>query len=324
MYRRAFLGALGFIASALAFGAGAQPAGKRIPRVGVIWDMSTTPSPTTGLRQGLRELGYTEGQNILIEDRHAAGRSEQVRRLAEELIALGVDVLVVGGTPAAQSVKAVTATVPIVFTLTGDPVGSGLVASLSRPGGNATGLSNLISELSSKQLEILKTALPQVKRIGVLYNPGNAASRVTLERAQVAARTLAVDLHAVEARQPNQLARAFSQLKPRRVGALLVVADAAFQAAEVSRLAGEARLPTIDARGLFAEAGGLLAYGPSFVENYRRAATYVDKILKGAKPADLPVEQPAKFELVINLRTAKALGLTIPPSLLQRADHVIE
>jgi len=266
------------------FTAEAQPAG-RLPRVGVIWDTATTPHPATGFRQGLRELGYTEGQNIIVEDRHAAGRVEQVPKLATELIALGVDVLVVGGTVSAQSAKAVTSTVPIVFALAGDPVGSGLVASLAQPGGNATGLSNLVSELSGKQLEILKATLPQVSRIGVLYNPVNPASRVALEEARASARTLAVQLQVQEVRQPDGLANG-------------------------SRL--------------FPEAGGLFSYGPSFIDNLRRAASYVDKILKGAKPADLPVPQPTKIEFVINMKSAKALRLNVPQSLLLRADAIIE
>ena len=308
------------------FTAEAQPAG-RLPRVGVIWDAATTPHPATGFRQGLRELGYTEGQNIIVEDRHAAGRVEQVPKLATELIALGVDVLVVGGTVSAQSAKAVTSTVPIVFALAGDPVGSGLVASLAQPGGNATGLSNLVSELSGKQLEILKATLPQVSRIGVLYNPVNPASRVALEEARASARTLAVQLQVQEVRQPDELARAFSVLRARRAGALLVVSDPVFagaQASEVLRLAVESRLPAIYGSRLFPEAGGLFSYGPSFIDNLRRAASYVDKILKGAKPADLPVQQPTKIEFVINMKSAKALRLNVPQSLLLRADAIIE
>jgi len=307
------------------FTAEAQPAG-RLPRVGVIWETSTTPSPATGFRQGLRELGYTEGQNIVVEDRHAAGRLDQVPKLAAELIGLGVDVLVVGGTVSAQSTKAVTSTVPIVFTLAGDPVGSGLVASLARPGGNATGLSNLTAELSGKQLEILKAALPHVSRIGVLYNPVNPANRVARAGARASARTLAVELQVQEIRQPNELAHAFSVLKARRAGALLALSDPIIgsQQAEVSKLAVQSRLPAIYASRAFAEAGGLFSYGPSLTENLRRAASYVDKILKGAKPADLPVQQPTKFEFVINMKTAKALGLNVPQPLLLQADAIIE
>src|SRR5215467_9752753 len=304
----------------------AQPAG-RLPRVGVIWEGATLPSSATGFGQGLRELGYTEGQNIIVEYRHTAGRSDQFPKFATELIALGVDVLVVRGTVSAQSAKAVTSTVPIVFALAGDPVGSGLVASLARPGGNATGLSNLVSELSGKQLEILKAAAPQVSRIGVLYNPVNPASRVALEEARASARTLAVALEVQEIRQPDELARAFSVLRARRAGALLVVSDPVFSGAHVSevlRLAVESRLPAIYGSRLFAEAGGLFSYGPSFIDNLRRAAGYVDKILKGAKPADLPVQQPTKIEFVINMKSAKALRLNVPQSLLLRADAIIE
>jgi ABC-type uncharacterized transport system substrate-binding protein len=304
----------------------AQPKG-RLPRVGVIWEASaTTPSAgKTAFRQGLRELGYTEGQTILVEDRHAGGRLDQVPKLAAELIALGVDVLVVGGTIAARSTKAVTSTIPIVFTLAGDPVGSGLVASLAQPGGNATGLSNLTSELSGKQLEILKAARPLVSRIGVLCNPVNPANRVALEEARASARTLAVELQVLEIRQPHELARAFSLLKTRGVDALLVLSDPIFAPISgVAKLTIQSRLPAISADRAFAEAGGLFSYGPSFPENFRRAASYVDKILKGARPADLPVQQPAKFEFVINRRAAKALGLNVPPPLLLRADAIIE
>ena len=304
----------------------AQPTG-RLPRVGVIWETSaTTASPArTAFRQGLRELGYTEGQNILVEDRHAGGRLDQISTLAAELIALGVDVLVVGGTIAARSTKAITSTIPIVFTQAGDPVSSGLVASLARPGGNATGLSNLTSELSGKQLEILKAARPQVSRIGVLYNPVNPANRVALAEARASARTLAMELQVLEIRQPNELAHTFSLLKTRGVDALLVLSDPVLAPIyDVAKLTIQSRLPAISANRAFAEAGGLFSYGPSFPENFRRAASYVDKILKGVRPADLPVQQPTKFEFVINTGAAKALGLTIPPSLLARADEVIQ
>src|SRR5262245_44843293 len=306
------------------FTAEAQPVGK-LPRVGVIWEGATTPSPATGFRQGLRELGYTEGQNILVEHRHTAGRFDQVPKLATELIALGVDVLVVFGTTSAQSAKAVTSTVPIVFALAGDPGGSGLVASLAQPGRNATGLSNLVSELSGKQLEILKTALPRVSRIGVLYNPVNPAGRVAVEEARASARTLAVELQVQEVRQPNEMAHAFSVLRARRAGAVLVVSDAVFApVSELAKLAVQSRLPAIYGSRLFPEAGGLFGYGPSFTEDLRLAASYVDKILKGAKPADLPVQQPTKIEFVINMEAAKALRLNVPQQLLLRADAVIQ
>ena len=298
----------------------------KVPRVGVIAEGSPTDSRLAPFRQGLRELGYVEGENIVIEYRYAHGALDRAPKLAAELLRLNLDVLVVGGTVSAQSAKAVTTTVPIVFTLAGDPVGSGLVASLARPGGNATGLSNLSSELSGKQLELLKAAVPQVSRVTVLYNPVNPAAGPALNSAREAARTLAVELQVLEVRQPNELASAFSALTQWRSGALLALSDPVFgfESVQLSKLAAKHRLPAMTASRRFVEAGGLLFYGPNLSDNYRRAATYVDKILKGAKPADLPVEQPTKFELVINLKTAKALGLTLPPSLLQRADQIIQ
>jgi putative ABC transport system substrate-binding protein len=303
----------------------AQPAGK-VPRVGVIVETSANAVHVTAFGQGLDELGYIEGQNIVVEYRYAHGLLDRVPQLAAELIGLDVDVLVVGGTVSAQSAKAVTRTVPVVFTLAGDPVGSGLVASLARPGGNATGLSNVVSELSGKQLELLKAAAPRVSRVTVLYNPVNPVHRPVLDGAREAARALALELQFLEVRQPNQLASAFSALTAWRAGALLAMSDPVIgsELAQLAKLAAQNRLPAIYSRRGFAEAGGLLAYGPSFSDNYRRAAGYVDKILKGARPADLPVQRPTKFELIINLKTAKALGLTIPRSLLLRTDQIIE
>jgi putative tryptophan/tyrosine transport system substrate-binding protein len=305
----------------------AQPP-SHLPRVGVLGERAPTDPFLAAFRQGLRELGYTEGQNIVIEARYTHGVLDRVPVLAAELLRLKVDVLVVGGTVAAQSAKALTTTVPIVFTRCGDPVGSGLVASLARPGGNATGLSVRVSGLSGKQLEILKTAVPQVSRVAVLYNPVNPSAKPALDemREVARARALAVELHVLEVRQPHELASAFAALTAWRAEALLAISDAVFgnTLAELAQLAAENRLPATYERREFVEAGGLLTYGPSFADNYRRAATYVDKILKGAKPADLPVEQPMKFELVINLKTPKALGLTIPPMLLFQADEVIQ
>jgi putative ABC transport system substrate-binding protein len=303
----------------------AQPAGKG-PRIGVIGEFSPTHPFVAAFRQGLRELGYTEGQSILVEYRHAHGALDLVSNFAAELIRLKVDILVVGGTVSAQLAKAQTTTVPIVFATSGDPAGSGLVASLARPGGNATGLSILSPELSGKQLELLKAAVPKVSRVTVLYNPVNPAAGSVLNATRDAAGALAVELQLLKVHQPSELPSAFSALTGWRAGALLVLPDPVLgnELAQISKLAAKHRLPAMYLRREFAEAGGLLAYGPSFSDNYRRAATYVDKILKGAKPADLPVQQPTKFELVINLKTAKALGLTIPPSLLGRADQVIE
>ncbi len=322
MERRTFMALVsgGLLAAPLA--AEAQRPSK-VPRVGVIGERSPSDPFLAAFRQGLRELGYAEGQSIVIEYRYGHGMLDRVPNLAAELIRLNVDVLVVGGTVAAQSAKALTPTVPIVFVLAGDPVGSGLVASLARPGGNATGMSNFVSELGGKQLELLKVAVPQVSRVTVLYNPANPGP--ALDRTRKAAQALAVELQVLEVRQPNHLASAFSALTPWRPGALLALSDPVLgnELAQLAKLAIKHRLPAMYSRREFTEAGGLLAYGPSFEDNYRRAATYVDKILKGAKPADLPVEQPTKFEFVINLKTAKALGLTIPQSLLLRADEVI-
>jgi putative ABC transport system substrate-binding protein len=233
---------------------------------------------------------------------------------------------VVDGTPTTAVAKAATTTIPIVFTLAGDPVGTGLVASLARPGGNVTGLSNLTGELSGKQLQLLKEAIPPLTRVAILYNPINPATAAMLSRAKEAARALAVEVQPVEVREPGELASTFSAMSTGRAGAFLALADAVLtaQRGRLLDLAARNRLPAMYATRDWAEGGGLMAYGPSFADNFRRAATFVDKILKGARPADLPVEQPTKFELVINLKTAKALGLTIPQSVLLRADEVIQ
>ncbi len=325
MDRRAFVAGTGAVLLAAPLASEAQQPSK-VPRVGVIGEASANDPFLAAFRQGLRQLGYTEGQNIEIEYRYAHGALERAPTLAAELIRLRVDVLVVGGTIAAQSAKAATTTMPIVFALAGDPVGSGLVASLAHPGGNATGMSNLVPELTGKQIELLKAAVPQVSRVTVLYNPVNPVAGPALDGTREAARTLAVELQVLEVRRPNELTRAFLALTAWRAGALLALSDPVFgdELTQLSKLAAKNRLPAMYASRRFVEAGGLLSYGPNLSDNYRRAATYVDKILKGAKPADLPVEQPTKFELVINLKTAKALGLTIPPSLLGRADQVIE
>ena len=302
--------------------ADAQPA-EKVSRVGVI---GLRPPPDVFLsafRQGMLEKGYIEGRNIVIEYRYVQGFVDRYPALVDELLRLKVDVLVVGGTLAAQSAKAATATVPIVFTLVSDPVGAGLVASLARPGGNATGLSNIISELSGKQLQLLKEAVPKVSRVAVLHNPLNSGR--ALNTARDAARALGVELQVLEVRQPPELASAFSALTARHADAVLALSDPVFgNEVQLSNLAAANRLPAMYATREFAEAGGLLAYGPNFPDNYRRAASYVDRILKGAQPGDLPVEQPTRFEFVINLKTAKALGLTIPQSLLQRADQLIQ
>jgi ABC-type uncharacterized transport system substrate-binding protein len=327
--RRAFLGTLagGLIAAPLA--AEAQPAAK-VARIGYLTgNLAGNPNLPEVFRQGLRDLGYVEGRNLAIEYRSSEGKRERLPALASELVALKVDVIVATSTPAALAAKQATRTLPIVFVGVGEPVTSGLVSSLARPGGNVTGLSVLSPELVGKWLELLKQAVPGVSRVAVLWQPGAMDDRTEEEMfkaAEVAARALGVRLQFIEARGPADFERAFSDMTRARVGALTVRPAPMFvsERRRLVDLAAKNRLPVVYAWREFVDAGGLMAYGPNLADLYRRAATDVDKILKGAKPADLPVEQPTKFELVINLKTAKALGLTIPQSLLQRADEVIQ
>ncbi len=275
--------------------------------------------------EGMRALGYVEGQNLVLEYRAAAGHYERFPDLAAELVRLKVDVLMMGSTPAALAAKHATTTIPIVMVAMGDPVGSGLVASLARPGGNITGSSGLQPEVVGKQLEFLKAVLPTVSRVAVLWNPANPVAALMVREADVAAQALGVQLHLLAARGPDAFDSAFAAMTSAHAGALLILADPMFlqHRRRLAALAATSRLPTIHNVRAFVEAGGLLCYGVSQPDQWRRAATYVDKILKGAKPADLPVEQPTKFELIINLKTAEALGLTIPPTLLFQADEVI-
>ncbi len=306
----------------------AQPA--TVYRVGVLGTVPpTTPEVSLlweALVEGLRELGYVEGQNIIIERRLSEGKAERLSDLAAELVRRKVAVIVAAGTPGPEAAKRATAAIPIVMTNHGDPVGSGLVASLARPGGNVTGLSLLSPELVGKQLELLREVVPKVSRVGVLWNPANRTHALSLREAEVAARSLGVQLQILEARAPSEFDSAFAAMTKERAGALLVLGDPMFfgHRTRIAELSAKGRLLSVFLLREHAMAGGLMAYGPSLRDNFRRAATYVDKILKGAKPADLPVEQPTKFELVINLRTAKALGLTIPQSILIRADQVIQ
>jgi putative tryptophan/tyrosine transport system substrate-binding protein len=318
----AVLVAFGALAPAGAFAQ--QP--PRAPRVGVIGERSAGDPFLAAFRRGMSKLGYADGRNITIEYRYAQGALDQVPRLAAELIDLKVDMLVVGGTVSAQSAMKVSRSVPIVFTTVGDPVGSGIVASLARPRGNVTGLSSSTFELGGKQLELLQAALPKLSRVTVLYNPLNSAAKAGIDTTKTAADTLGIELQLLEVRQADNLAGAFSALAPWRPSGLLVLADPVFgsQLPRLAKLAAAQRLPAIYLRSEFAEAGGLLAYGPSFADNYRRAAAYVDKILKGTKPADLPVEQPTKFDLAVNLKTARTFGLTLPQELVGRADQIIQ
>ena len=314
---------------ALAFPAHAQQP-KKAARIGIL--RSDSPSPNApvetlvAFRGGLRELGYVEGQNIFLEYRWAEGRYERLPDLAAELVRLKVDVISTTATPATNAAKQATKTIPIVFVNVSDPVASGLVASLARPGGNITGLTNISSDLSGKQLELLKESVPGATRVAVLWNPANPAAALQLKETEAAARSLKVQLQLQEVRDPKDLDTAFSAMTRGRPNALFVLADPMLSTyrSRIADLAVRGRLPTIYWLRSFTDAGGLMSYGPSNADLNRRAATYVDKILKGTKPADLPVEQPTKFEFVINLKTAKQIGLTIPPNVLARADRVIK
>jgi putative ABC transport system substrate-binding protein len=323
--RRTFMAIIsgGFLAAPLA--AGAQQAAK-VPRIGYLW--AGNLALREAFLQGLRDLGYVEGRNVAVEYRDHEGKYDRLAALAADLVALKVDVIVVTSTPAALATKQATRTIPIVFTWAADPVGSGLVTSLARPGGNVTGLSQLAPEIVGKRLELLKLAVPGVSRIAVLWHPGDYGERTEkdlLNRADVAARALGVRLQVVEARGPEDFDRVFSDMTRARVDAVTVSTGIFFiERRRVVDLAAKNRLPAMYLAREFVDAGGLMSYAPNTADLHRRAATLVDKILKGAKPADLPVEQPTKFELVVNLKTAKALGLTIPPSLLLRADEIIQ
>jgi putative tryptophan/tyrosine transport system substrate-binding protein len=273
----------------------------------------------------LRDADYIEGQNLSIEYRSSAGKYERLAALAAELVRLKVDVIVVPAGQNALAAKQATRTIPIVV-VTGDPLAGGLVASLARPGGNITGLSSVVNpEIAGKQLHLLKEIVPQVSRVALPHNPGNPAHPPGLRAAERAAPSLAIQLQPLEARTPEDIAKAFAAMTRKRAGAVLIFGDGMFglQQTRIADLAVKGRLPTVHGSRPMVTAGGLMSYGPNSADLFRRAATYVDKILKGAKPADLPVEQPTMFELVINLKTAKALGLAIPQSLLQRADEII-
>ena len=275
--------------------------------------------------QGLRELGYLEGKNIVVERRYAAGRYEELPSLALELIRLKVDIILAASTPVAQSVKKTTSSIPIVMVVA-DPVGTGLVDSLARPGGNITGLSDFHADLVTKRLELLKEVVPSTSRVAVLSNPASVTCLAQFKDLNAAAPALGLAVVSVEASNPEDLPKSFSRIKHERVGAVFVCGDRMFNThrKQIFDLVNKNRLPAIYSTKEYADTGGLMSYGANFPELYRRAAIYVDKILKGAKPGDLPVEQPTKFELVINLKAAKQIGLTIPPNVLARADRVIK
>ena len=302
----------------------------RIPRVGFLaGNLSTGQHLAAAFRQGLRDLGYVEGRNIVIEYRDAKGETDRLPALAAELVALKVDVIVAAGTQHVLAAKQATTIIPIVFADVADPVARGFVASLARPGGNITGLANLNTDLVGKWLELLKQAVPGLKRVAFLWQPGylpESAEKDVRQRAEAAAQALGVRLQFVEARRPEDFDRAFAEMTRARVDAVIVWGGVLFifERKRIAELAATNRLPASYPMSEFVDVGGLISYAPNIADNFRRTAAYVDRILKGAKPADLPVEQSSKLELVINLKTAKALGLTLPPSLLQRADRIVE
>jgi len=324
--RRAFIATVtGILAAPLV--AEAQQSNK-MPRIGLLGGGSASSNAVRyeAFRQGLRELGYVEGQSIVIEERSAEGKADRLPALVAELLRLKVDVIVSAGPTVTRAVKDAHVTTPVVMGFDDDPVGSGFVSSLARPGGNITGLCSLSPGLSAKQLELLKEIIPRLSRVAVLGSSIHPGTKQSLQEMELAARAVKVELHYLDVVEAEHIEAGFEATRKLRADAVLVLTSiATFRfRRQIIDLAAKNRLPAIYFSTEWVEAGGLLAYGPSYVALFRRAAAYVDKILKGAKPADLPVEQPTQFELVINLRTAKALGLTIPPAVLLRADKVIE
>lgn len=328
MDRRTFLTGFAGLAAAPLTTEAQQSA--KVFRIGILGTYPPTTPEVAHLWeafiQGLRALGYVEGQNLAIERRFSGEKVERLPELAAELVRLNVSIIVAGGQPPPVAAKRATATIPIVMTNFSDPVGLGLVTSLSRPGGNVTGLALLTVELVGKQLQLLKEAVPKASRVAFLINPTNPGAALQLREAETAARSVGLQLQVLEARRDDELAGAFAAMSRERAGAVLLPGDSFFfyHRAKIADLAIKNRLPALFAPREFAEAGGLMAYGANVADLYRRAATYVDRILKGANPADLPVEQPTKYDLLINLRTAKTLELTIPSAVLIRADRVIQ
>ncbi len=324
MDRRRFLAGTGAVLLAPPLAAEGQPTGK-VYRIGLI--LTATPSESAhlvkALDEGLRELGYVEGRNVMFERRFAEGRQERLPALAADLVRLKVDTLVTGSNPVIAAVKQASATIPVVMAVSRDPVSAGFIASLARPGGNITGLANdPAPEIIGKNLELLKEAAPRVSRVAFLWNPIPPGAGTYKNAVESAARSLGVTFQSVEVRGRNEFEGAFAAMVRERANGIVVATDPVILGprSEVVLLAARKRLPAVYGLREFPEAGGFMSYGPNVADQFRRAAVYVDKILKGAKPGDLPVEQATKFELVINLKTAKALGLTIPPSLLGRAD----
>ena len=324
--RRHVVIALGTGALSASLACFAQPRRSRVARIGVLESSSTSANQREALIAGLRELGLVEGRNFTIEYRWAEGKYERLPGQAADLVRMNVDVIVAGGTPAVQAAKQATTSIPIVMVRIGDPVGSGFVASLSRPGRNITGLSNILAEVAGKYVELLRAAVPRLSRVAVLLNPNNPIHPDFFQRVRATEKANTVTLSPIRASTASEVEAAFGAMDRERAEALIVLGDPFFasQAPRIAELAAQHRLPTMFWTREPVESGGLMSYGQHNEEHYYRAATYIDKILKGAKPGDLPVEQATKFELVVNLKTAKAIGLTIPQQLLLQADKVIE
>jgi putative ABC transport system substrate-binding protein len=323
--RRRFLGTLSAGLLSAPRGAEAQPA-KKVYRVGVLMSLYAPESdPPQAFRGGLRDLGYLEGQNLVIDWRYTQGRDERLPGMAAELVRLRPDVLVADITPAIRAAGRATSTIPIVMTNSADALGSQLVSNLGRPGGNVTGLSFMLAEMTAKRLQLLKEAVPGISRVAVLWNPATPFHRAMLKEVDSAAPSLRIQPLAIAVRGRGEFGDVFSEITRGRVDALFV-SETMMPAArrQLVDFAAKSRLPTMFSNSDYVALGGLMSYAPNFPEMFRHAAVYVDKILKGAKPGELPVEQPTKFELVVNMRTAKALGLIMPPSLLARADHIVE
>ena len=328
MDRRAFLcmlAASNVLAGGLA--AEAQQTGK-VWRVGRLSpSLRETDAPLLhAFRTGMRSFGWIDGQTFTVEDRFAEGKPERLPQLAADLVRQHVDVILAGSVPGALAAKNATATIPVVMVATGDPIGSGLVVNLARPAGNLTGVTGLGQELNAKRLEVLKGAVPRLSHVAVLANPASAYTGPFLKEREGLARDLGVRLRVMEADDPDRLKAAFATMASERAGALMVLTDIMFitHRRAIVELAARHRLPAVYGEREYVNDGGLMCYGANLEDMYRRAAFYVDRILKGVRPSELPIEQPTKFDLVLNLKTANALGLTIPPSLLQRADQVIE
>jgi ABC-type uncharacterized transport system substrate-binding protein len=328
MKRREFLTLVG-AAAAWPLAARAQQS-DRVRRIGILFSSTERDALThaliTAFRTGLKEHGWTEGLNFKLEFRYAEGKLEQLPILAADLVQANVDLIVTGGTEPIQAASKATTNIPIVMTTIGDPVGAGVVASLARPGGNVTGLSLLATELSAKRVELLKEMLPALTRVAVLWNPNNASVVLKFKEIETAAKSLNIQVRSMPIREANDIE---GVLQPAELGSAeaVITTEDALQITHRSRtidLARQQKVPVASEFGVFARSGSLMSYGPSILDLWRRAAAYVDKIFKGAKPADLPVEQPTRFELVLNLKSAKALGLAVPPTMLTRADEVIE